>query len=261
MKVGACRALAQLLPDATPGIIQHHALDLFSSLVDLLENASDETMHLVLETMQAAVAAGHEPQQQPDGLAAGSLDLVTMLVKNAPIDVVKAVYQVSFDPVVRIVLQSTDNSEMQNATHCLAALVACGKQDMLSWFGDSGFTMRSLLDVASRLNVRVAFILGQLNALAEEDPRGVNATHCLAALVACGKQDMLSWFGDSGFTMRSLLDVASRLNVRVAFILGQLNALAEEDPRGVVILSLGQFPLQGIQLILGPLSCRTFRLL
>ncbi|KAK4430148.1 Importin-9 [Sesamum alatum] len=212
VKVGACRALSQLLPDATRGIIQHHALDLFSSLTELLKNASDETMHLVLETLQAAVKAAHEvsasvesvvspiilsmwashvsdpfisidalevleaiknapgcvhplvsrvlpyigpilsnPQQQPEGLVAGSLDLVTMLVKNAPIDVVKAVYQVSFDPVVRIVLQSDDHSEMQNATQCLAALVSGGKQDMLAWCGDPGFTMRSLLDVASRL--------------------------------------------------------------------------------------------------------------
>ncbi|KAL0424819.1 UNVERIFIED_CONTAM: hypothetical protein Sradi_1016700 [Sesamum radiatum] len=212
VKVGACRALSQLLPDATRGIIQHHALDLFSSLTELLKNASEETMHLVLETLQAAVKAAHEvsasiepvvsptilnmwashvsdpfisidalevleaikiapgcihplvsrvlpyigpilsnPQQQPDGLVAGSLDLVTMLVKNAPIDVVKAVYQVSFDPVVRIVLQSDDHSEMQNATQCLAALVSGGKQDMLAWCGDPGFTMRSLLDVTSRL--------------------------------------------------------------------------------------------------------------
>ncbi|CAA0828812.1 ARM repeat superfamily protein [Striga hermonthica] len=212
VKVGSCRALSQLLPDATTGIVQQFAFDLFSSLIDLLKNASDETMHLVLETLQAAVAAGHEvaasiepvlspimlnmwashvsdpfisidalevleaikkapgcihplvsrvipyigpilssPQQQPDGLVAGSLDLVTMLIKNAPVDVVKALYQVSFDPVVRIVLQSTDHSEMQNATQCLAALVSVGKQDMLSWSGDPGFTMRSLLDVASRL--------------------------------------------------------------------------------------------------------------
>ncbi|KAL8550997.1 hypothetical protein ACS0TY_000181 [Phlomoides rotata] len=59
VKVGACRALSQLLPDATSGIIHHHALDLFSSLVDLLKNASEETMHLVLETLLAAVKAGH----------------------------------------------------------------------------------------------------------------------------------------------------------------------------------------------------------
>ncbi|KAH6798651.1 ARM repeat superfamily protein [Perilla frutescens var. frutescens] len=212
VKVGACRALSQLLPDATRGIIQNHALDLFSSLVDLLKNASEETMHLVLETLQATIKAGHEisasiepvispiilnmwashvsdpfisidalevleaiknspgcihplvsrvlpyigpilsnPQQQPEGLVAGSLDLVTMLVKNAPTDVVKAAYQVSFESVVRLVLQSNEHGEMQNATQCLAALVAGGKQDMLAWCGDPGFTMRSLLDVASRL--------------------------------------------------------------------------------------------------------------
>lgn len=38
----------------------------------------------------------------------------------------------------------------QNATQCLAALVSGGKKDMLAWSGDPGFTMRSLLDVASR---------------------------------------------------------------------------------------------------------------
>ncbi|KAL6507160.1 hypothetical protein OROHE_022059 [Orobanche hederae] len=43
-----------------------------------------------------------QPQQQPDGLVAGSMDLVTILVKNSPIDVLKAAYQVLFDPVVRL---------------------------------------------------------------------------------------------------------------------------------------------------------------
>lgn len=91
-----------------------------------------------------------QPQQQPDGLVAGSLDLVTMLLKasdihilsflisncpclessmfvlhnflltirndvlqNSPTDVVKVVYDVCFDPVIRIVLQSDDHGEMQ----------------------------------------------------------------------------------------------------------------------------------------------------
>ncbi|KAL1807817.1 hypothetical protein ACET3Z_024807 [Daucus carota] len=214
VKVGACRALTQLLPDANIVTILPHFVNLFSSLIDLLKQASDETMHLVLETLQAGVEAGHEstefssieplispvilgmwalhvsdpfvsidaleileaiknapgcvhplvsrilpyigpilnrPQQQPDGLVAGSLDLVAMLLKNAPSDVVKAVYDVSFDPVVRIVLQSDDHSEMQNATQCLAAFLYCGKEDLLSWGGDPVFTMKSLLDVASRL--------------------------------------------------------------------------------------------------------------
>ncbi|KAK3015406.1 hypothetical protein RJ639_007478, partial [Escallonia herrerae] len=219
VKVGACRALSQLLPIADKGILQPRILPIFSTLTDLLKQASDETMHLVLETLQAAVKAGlyqynccHEasvsiepilspiilnmwashvsdpfisidalevleaikncpgclhplvsrampyigqilskPQQQPDGLVAGSLDLVTMLLKNAPYDVVKAVYEVSFDLVVCLVLQSDDHSEMQNATLCLAALVAGGKQELLTWGGDPASTMRSLLDVAARL--------------------------------------------------------------------------------------------------------------
>lgn len=39
----------------------------------------------------------------------------------------------------------------QNATQCLAAIVSGGKQELLTWGGDPGFTMRCLLDVASRL--------------------------------------------------------------------------------------------------------------
>ncbi|KAG9156858.1 hypothetical protein Leryth_020167 [Lithospermum erythrorhizon] len=212
VKVGACRALSELLPDASKGIIQPNLMELFSSLTDLLNHASDETMHLVLETLQAAVVAGHEsiapvepilspiilnmwashvsdpfisidalevleairnapgcfhplasrvlpyihpilnnPQQQPDGLVAGSLDLATMLLNNAPTDVVKGVYEVTFDLVIRIILQTDDHSEMQNATQCLASLISGGKQDLLSWGSNSGFIMRSLLDVASRL--------------------------------------------------------------------------------------------------------------
>ncbi|KAF3430975.1 hypothetical protein FNV43_RR25705 [Rhamnella rubrinervis] len=211
VKVGACRALSELLPEANKGIIQPQIMSLFSSLTDLLNQASDETLHLVLETLQASIKAGQEiassiepvisplilnmwvshvsdpfisidaievletlknapgclhqlvsrilpyiwpilnkSQQQPDGLVAGSLDLVTMLLKNAPSDVVKVVYDVCFDAVIRIVLQSDDHSEMQNATECLAAFISGGRQDLLAW-GDSSFTMKRLLDVASRL--------------------------------------------------------------------------------------------------------------
>ncbi|KAL9668039.1 hypothetical protein QQ045_002411 [Rhodiola kirilowii] len=212
VKVGACRAVSQILPEADKSIIQPHLMSIFSSLVDLLNQASDETLHLVLETMQAAVKAGAEtsssfepvispiilnlwashisdpfisidavevleaikdapgcihplvtrvlpyvgpilnkPHQQPEGLVAGSLELVTMLLKNAPGDVRKAIYDVCFNPVVRLIFVSDDHGEMQNATECLAAMVAGAKQYILSWGTDSGSTMRSLLEVASRL--------------------------------------------------------------------------------------------------------------
>lgn len=212
VKVGACRALSHLLAASDFGQLQPHMFNLFQSLTDLLNHASDETMHLVLETVKAAAVAGHdalapiEPvlspillnmwashvsdpfisidalevleaikkapccihplvsrvlpfaapilnnaQQQPDGLVAGTLDLVTMLLKNAPDDVVKRIFEVAFDPVMRIVLQSDDDSEMQNATQFLASLVAGGKEHVLQWGADPGFTMKNLLDVASRL--------------------------------------------------------------------------------------------------------------
>ncbi|THG21514.1 hypothetical protein TEA_029758 [Camellia sinensis var. sinensis] len=93
----------------------------------------------------------NKPQRQPDGLVAGALDLLTMLLKNSPSDVVKAVYETCFDSVIRIVLQTDDHSEMQNATECLASLLSVGKKEVLAWGGNPGFTMKSLLDVASRL--------------------------------------------------------------------------------------------------------------
>ncbi|WJX57864.1 uridine/cytidine kinase [Trifolium repens] len=206
VKVGACRALAQLLPKAKKEIVQPQLFGLFSSLTDLLNHASDETLHMVLETLQEAVKAGNEspeivervispvilnvwashisdpfisidalevleaiksipgcihplvsrilpyigpilnkPQEQADGLVAGSLDL------NAPGDVVKAIYDVCFDAASRIILHSDEHSEIQNATECVSAFISGGKQEVLFWGPDSGSTMRSLLDIASRL--------------------------------------------------------------------------------------------------------------
>ncbi|KAG5051633.1 hypothetical protein JHK87_003831 [Glycine soja] len=206
VKVGACRALTNLLPEAKKEIVQSQLLGLFSSLTNLLNHASDETLHMVLDTLLAAVKAGHEsstlvehmvspvilnlwashvsdpfisidalevleaiksipgcvhplvsrilpsigpilnkPQEQADGLVAGSLDL------NAPADVVKAIYDVSFNAVINIILQSDDHSEIQNATECLSAFISEGRQQILAWGSDSGSTMRSLLDIASRL--------------------------------------------------------------------------------------------------------------
>ncbi|KAG9448691.1 hypothetical protein H6P81_008656 [Aristolochia fimbriata] len=211
VKVGACRAISQLLSESHQ-IAESHLINLLSSLTDLLKQASDETLHLVLEALQAAVKAGYEsvgsvepilspiilnlwaqhvsdpfmcidivevleaikfapgcihplvsrivpsiapilerPKHQPDGLVAASLDLLTMLLKKAPLDLVKGVYDACFCHVIQIILQTDDHSEMQNATECLAAFVLGGKEELLSWNGDPGLTMRSLLDAASRL--------------------------------------------------------------------------------------------------------------
>lgn len=212
VKVGACRVLCQLLLQSNQETFHPHLMGLFSSLTVLLKKASDETLHLVLETLQTAVKAGHElstsiepmlspvildlwvqhvsdpfisidavevleaiknapgcirplvsrilpaigpilekPLLQPDGLVAGSLDLLTMILKNAPVDVVKAVFDVCFNSVIQVILRSDDHGEMQNATECLAAFLSGGRQELLAWGGDADFTMRSLLNAASRL--------------------------------------------------------------------------------------------------------------
>ncbi|URD91572.1 hypothetical protein MUK42_00986 [Musa troglodytarum] len=211
VKVGACRALSQLLPVYSENI-QPYIMGLLSSLTNLLRQASDETLHLVLETLQAAIKAGQEqsmtiepvispiildvwsqhvsdpfisidavevleviknapgclqplvsrilppirsvlekPQSQPVGLVAGSLDLLIMLLKSAPLDVVKAIFDACFNLVIQIVLQSDDHAEMQNATECLASFLSGGRQELLVWAGDPGLTMKRLLDAASRL--------------------------------------------------------------------------------------------------------------
>lgn len=40
------------------------------------------------------------------------------IVQNAPIDVLRAAYDVCFDSVIRIILQSEDHSEMQVKISC-----------------------------------------------------------------------------------------------------------------------------------------------
>ncbi|KAA3462782.1 importin-9 [Gossypium australe] len=191
VKVGACRALSQLLPEANKSTIEPQMMGLLSSLTDLLHRASDETLHLVLETLQAAIKAGHESSASAEPIISPiilnmwvlqisdpfiCIDAIEVLEaikntpgcflplasrilpyigpvlnENAPTDVVKAAYDVCFDAIIRIVLESDDHSEMQNATECLASFVSGGRQELLSWGSDSGFTMRSLLDAASRL--------------------------------------------------------------------------------------------------------------
>nr|CAB3488054.1 unnamed protein product [Digitaria exilis] len=205
-------ALAQLLPESNQDLIQPNVMGILSSLVDLLRQASDETLHLVLETLQSAIRSGGEqstliepiispiildvwaqhiadpfisidaievleaiknapgclqplvsrilptigsilgkPKIQPDGLVAGSLDLLTMVLKNAPAIVVKAVFDTCFVSTVHIVLESDDHGEMQNATECLAAFISGGRQELLVWGGEQGHTLKMLLDAASRL--------------------------------------------------------------------------------------------------------------
>jgi hypothetical protein len=58
--VGACRALAELFSQVEPSVLQAHLAPVFVALGALLQESSDETLHLVLETLQAAVKADEQ---------------------------------------------------------------------------------------------------------------------------------------------------------------------------------------------------------
>jgi hypothetical protein len=53
------------------------------------------------------------PHQQMPGLVVGALDLLSMLLEKAPVEIIRAAYDVSFSPLIRIALQSNDQSELQ----------------------------------------------------------------------------------------------------------------------------------------------------
>ncbi|KAL3699542.1 hypothetical protein R1sor_017564 [Riccia sorocarpa] len=212
IKIGACRALAELFPSVDSSVLQPHLGIVFASLGGLLQEASDETLHLILETLQSAVKADNQASaaaessisplvlniwaknvadpfisidaletleaikevpgcleplvarvlpflatifanihQQPTGMIAAALDLLTMLLKKAPKDLVRRTHDVTFLPVVNIVLRSEDNSELQNATETLSAFVREGGEELLSWSGDPTRSLQMLLDAAGRL--------------------------------------------------------------------------------------------------------------
>uniref|UniRef100_M8AJJ7 Importin-9 n=1 Tax=Aegilops tauschii TaxID=37682 RepID=M8AJJ7_AEGTA len=209
VKVGACRALAELLPESNQSSMPNNIMGILSSLVDLLRQASDETLHLVLETLQSAIKSGGEQSTsiepvispiildvwaqhiadpfisidavevleskiQPDGLVAGSLDLLTMILKNAPAAVVKAVFDTCFTSTIQIVLESDDHGEMQNATECLAAFISGGRQELLVWGGEQGSTLKMLLSAASSVCFDIylhayAMVLHCLNRLLDPE--------------------------------------------------------------------------------------------
>ncbi|KAM0908837.1 hypothetical protein ACQ4PT_015180 [Festuca glaucescens] len=165
VKVGACRALAQLLLESNQSSVQQNIMGILSSLVDLLRQASEETLHLVLETLQSAIKSGGEQSATIEPVISPiildvwaqniadpfiSIDAVEVL-ENAPATVVKAVFDTCFTFIIQITLESDDHGEMQNATECLAAFISGGRQELLAWGGEPGSTLKMLLSAASRL--------------------------------------------------------------------------------------------------------------
>ncbi|MCO5588833.1 hypothetical protein L7F22_042793 [Adiantum nelumboides] len=212
IRVCACRSLLELLQTSKIEVLRPHMEGVLTSLCNFMQEVSEETLHLTLDTLQTAIKADPQtscamesklsplvlgvwrhnisdpfvsmdalevlealkdtpgcleplvsrvlpfvgpilanPSDQAPGLVAGTVDLLNILIKKSSARVVHAIYNVAFQALIGLVLHSDDQSELQNATECLAAILQEGGETMLSWSGDSAGTMRLLLDAAARL--------------------------------------------------------------------------------------------------------------
>ncbi|XP_024534620.1 importin-9 isoform X1 [Selaginella moellendorffii] len=210
--VASCQAVSTLLPKVESRSSQPYIRSLYTALATLLQQGSEETMHIVLDALQSAIKADKDhmpeaeamlspillhvwatyirdplisidalsaieavknapgcmeplaarvlpaitgvlcqPRSQQEGQVAGALDLLTMLVKNAPLSILKHAHHALFTSIIDIVLQTNDDSELQNATECLAGFVKSAGENLLAWATDADSTMKMLLAAAGRL--------------------------------------------------------------------------------------------------------------
>uniref|UniRef100_A0A0D3GF90 Importin-9 central HEAT repeats domain-containing protein n=1 Tax=Oryza barthii TaxID=65489 RepID=A0A0D3GF90_9ORYZ len=265
VKVGACRALAQLLPESNQSLNVPNIMGILSSLVDLLGKASDETLHLVLETLQSAIKSCGEqstliepvispvildvwaqhiadpfisidavevleaiknapgcleplvsrilptigsilekPKIQQNGLAAGSLDLLTMILKNAPTTVVKAIFDTCFTSIIQIVLESDDHGEMQNVWQHLYRVG--GKSCFSGVVDKDGY------------NNSLAYIMSEWSQLQSEIQGAyqIKVTTTALALLISTRHPELSRIEVQGHIIKTSAGITTRSKARVA---------------------------------------------
>uniref|UniRef100_A0A0E0A822 Importin N-terminal domain-containing protein n=1 Tax=Oryza glumipatula TaxID=40148 RepID=A0A0E0A822_9ORYZ len=265
VKVGACRALAQLLPESNQSLNVPNIMGILSSLVDLLGKASDETLHLVLETLQSAIKSCGElstliepvispvildvwaqhiadpfisidavevleaiknapgcleplvsrilptigsilekPKIQQNGLAAGSLDLLTMILKNAPTTVVKAIFDTCFTSIIQIVLESDDHGEMQNVWQHLYRVG--GKSCFSGVVDKDGY------------NNSLAYIMSEWSQLQSEIQGAyqIKVTTTALALLISTRRPELSRIEVQGHIIKTSAGITTRSKARVA---------------------------------------------
>ncbi|CAI6000661.1 unnamed protein product [Closterium sp. NIES-64] len=92
-----------------------------------------------------------KPEEQPNGLVAGGMELLTMLLKRTPPPLVRPVFDALFAPLAAVVLQSDDHTELQNGAEALAMFVRKGGEELVAGSADPDATMKTLLDAAAKL--------------------------------------------------------------------------------------------------------------
>ncbi|GJP46501.1 hypothetical protein CLOM_g5781 [Closterium sp. NIES-68] len=150
---------AQMEPVVTSallGIWAEHVNDpvISSDTSDALEAMAD--LPACIESiLRAAIpplsAIFAKPEEQPNGLVAGGMELLTMLLKRTPAPLVRPVFDALFAPLATIVLRSDDHTELQNGAEALAMFVRKGGEELVAGSADPDGTMKTLLDAAAKL--------------------------------------------------------------------------------------------------------------
>ncbi|EFJ15376.1 hypothetical protein SELMODRAFT_118457 [Selaginella moellendorffii] len=163
--VASCQAVSTLLPKVESRSSQPYIRSLYTALATLLQQGSEETMHIVLDALQSAIKADKDHMPEAEAMLSPillhvwatyirdpliSIDALSA-IENAPLSILKHAHHALFTSIIDIVLQTNDDSELQNATECLAGFVKSAGENLIAWATDADSTMKMLLAAAGRL--------------------------------------------------------------------------------------------------------------
>eukprot|EP00951_Prasinocladus_malaysianus_P026387 scaffold234163_cov23-Prasinocladus_malaysianus.AAC.1 len=83
---------------------------------------------------------------QPNPQVEGALDILAMILKNAPVDVAVSLHGAVMQPVMALMRTCCDAGQLQSGTEVLRLMLRSGGEDMLSWNGaeaNSTFQVRA----------------------------------------------------------------------------------------------------------------------
>ena len=217
LRIGACRAIAEFLPIAKKEVTAPYIGDVYTGLGNLLVDAGEETLHLILEAMLVLIKAD-------DTAAAAWLGALAPAVLKIWAEYVR-------DPLV-----SADTSEVFEA---LAAIPACQaplhamlvptlSRILASPNEQPEMLVEATLDlltiilrpatVTEAKSTHEACFKYVCGLILHSDDAGVmqGASEALRAFLRAGKEDMLAWgSGDTsiggGDVLQAMFQAASRL--------------------------------------------------
>ncbi|GBG61529.1 hypothetical protein CBR_g22326 [Chara braunii] len=212
--VGACRALSQFCPKIGPETLRPCLPAIYHGVGSLLQQATEETLHLVLETLLVAVkadsatAAAMEPSVSPAVLNIWAAHITDPLISVDASDVIEAIADIpecvesllvnALPALSRVLSTNTDQQTsgiIEGALDMLTMFLNKAPPHMVRNMHDSCFNGVVFLAMKSEDN-------GELQSAAE----------CLAGFLRAAGPSILEWSAAGPeAALKGLLDVCARL--------------------------------------------------